>query len=153
MVSSTATTAEDYLAELPADRRAAISAVRDLVRSHLPAGFEETMQYGMISYVVPLSTLPDTYNGQPLAVASLASQKNHMSLYLNSIYADPAEAAWFTEAYRRTGKRLDVGKSCVRFRSLDALPLDLVGEAIARTSAAEFVARYHASRGAAAGKT
>ncbi len=149
MVSSSAVAVADYLAGLSEDRRAAIVAVRAAILDSLPVGYEETMLYGMISYVVPLATLPKTYNGLPLALAGLAAQKRHMSLYLNSIYSDPAEAAWFTEEYRKTGKRLDVGKSCVRFRKLDDLPLALVGAAVARVPVAEFVRRYHVARAAA----
>ncbi|MCK9485262.1 MAG: DUF1801 domain-containing protein [Dehalococcoidia bacterium] len=105
------------------------------------------MQYGMISYVVPLSRFPDTYNKQPLALASLASQKNDKALYLNNVYGDDSQEAWFKEAYRATGKRLDMGKSCVRFRHLEDLPLEVVGEAIERTPVEDFVARYAAGRG------
>jgi hypothetical protein len=146
MATSDAPTVQEYMDSLPPDRREAIEAVRKVVLTHLPKGFEETMQYGMISYVIPLERYPDTYNGQALAVASLASQKNYMSLYLLGIYGREEEARWFEEAYRATGKRLDMGKSCVRFRGLDALPLDVVGEAIARTSVEEFIAAYEAAR-------
>ena len=144
---SEATTVKAYLDELPADRRAALSKVRTVVRRHLPAGIVETMRWGMISYEVPLSVVPDTYNGQPLAFAGLASQKNAMSLYLMSVYADEALSSWFTDAYRASGKRLDMGKSCVRFRTLDDLPLDLVGEAIGKVTLEEFVERYQLLHG------
>ena len=139
---SEATTVKAYLDELPADRAAALSKVRTVVRRHLPAGIVETMRWGMISYEVPLSVVPDTYNGQPLSYAGLASQKNAMSLYLMSVYADEALSTWFADAYRASGKRLDMGKSCVRFRTLDDLPLDLVGQAIGKVTLEEFVARY-----------
>ena len=143
---SDAPTVSDYLAELPDERRRAIAAVRDVILDHLPAGYEEAMQYGMISYIVPADVLAETYNGQPLMYAALASQKRHMSLHLTNVYGDPDVEAWFRERYRATGKRLDMGKSCVRFRRLDDLPLDLVGEAIARTPIADFVEIYRASR-------
>ena len=94
-----------------------------------------------------LSVVPDTYNGQPLSYAGLASQKNAMSLYLMSVYADEALSSWFTDAYRASGKRLDMGKSCVRFRTLDDLPLDLVGEAIGKVTLEEFVERYQLLHG------
>ncbi len=139
---SEAKTVAEYLASLPEDRRKALKAVRAAIRKHLPRGYQEVMQYGGISYVVPLSRLPKTYNGQPLALATLASLKNYMALYLNNVYGDPALAEWFAEAYRATGKRLDMGKSCVRFRRLEDLPLDVVGEAISRTPVEEFVGRY-----------
>ena len=143
---SDATTVSDYLAGLPDARRQAIAAVRDVILDHLPGGYEEAMQYGMISYIVPTDVLADTYNGEPLMYVALASQKRHMSLYLTNVYGDPDVEAWFRERYRATGKRLDMGKSCVRFRTLDALPLDLVGEVVARTPITEFVEMYRASR-------
>ena len=143
---SDATTVSDYLAGLPDARRQAIAAVRDVILDHLPGGYAETMQYGMISYIVPTDVLADTYNGEPLMYVALASQKRHMSLYLTNVYGDPDVEAWFRERYRATGKRLDMGKSCVRFRTLDSLPLDLVGEVVARTPITEFVEMYRASR-------
>lgn len=145
-MKSDASTVAEYLAELPDDRRAAISEVRAAIRKALPKGYEETMQYGMISYVVPWKWLPKTYNGQPLALASLGNQKNYMALYLNNVYADPSMYEWFTEAYRETGRKLDMGKSCVRFRSLEDLPLVLIGEAVSRSPVAEFVGVYLNSR-------
>jgi hypothetical protein len=146
VVSSTASTVDEYLAELPDDRRDAISAVRDVILANLPDGYEETMRWGMISYEIPLARYPSTYNGEPLSYAALASQKRHMAVYLNGIYADGDEAKWFTDAYEATGKKLDMGKSCVRFKRLDDLPLELVGAAIARTSVDDYVARYEAAR-------
>jgi hypothetical protein len=142
MVKSAATSVDDYLAALPTDRRAAITAVRDIVNANLPDGYVELVQYGMISWSVPLSRFPDTYNGQPLAVASLASQKSYMALYLLGVYGDPELAAWFRAAYARTGKRLDMGASCVRFKTLDALPLELIGETIAKIPVDALLARY-----------
>ena len=145
-MQSDATTVAEYLAELPEDRRKALKRVRAEIRKRLPSGYREVMQYGMISYVVPLKRLPNTYNGQPLALASLGSQKRYMTVYLNNVYADPDLEAWFSGAYRKTGKRLDMGKSCVRFRSLDDLPVELIGEAVARTPVDAFVERYLESR-------
>jgi hypothetical protein len=145
-VKSDATSVEDYLASLPVERREAIGAVRDAVLGHLPTGFEEVMQYRMISYVVPLRRYPDTYNGQPLAVASLANQKNYMALYLMGVYGDDGARQWLRDRWTATGRKLDMGMSCVRFKRLDDLPLDLVGEAIARTSMEDFIARYERSR-------
>ncbi len=136
---SEAGSVEEYLAELEEGRRAAISAVRAVILENLPAGFEETMQFGMISYVVPLSVVPETYNDQPLMYIALASQKQYMSLYLTRVYGDAALAAWFRQRYLATGKKLNMGKSCVRFRKLEDLPLDLVGEVVAMTPLAEFV--------------
>ena len=145
-MKSDAATVEEYLAGLPEDRREALEAVRGVVLENLPEGYEECISSGMISYVVPLSRYPDTYNGQPLALASLASQKRHMALYLNNVYSDPETREWFVAAYAATGKRLDMGKSCVRFRRLDDFPLDVVAQAIARTSVDAFLSLYEAAR-------
>ena len=139
---SDAATVEDYLAELPPERREAIERVRSLVLERLPDGYEERMQYGMISYVVPWEVYSTTYNGQPLAYVSLASQKRHMALYLNSVYAYPEQGRAFEERYRASGKRLDMGKSCVRFKRVDDLPFDVIGDTIAETPVAQFVATY-----------
>ena len=146
-MKSDAETVAEYLAELPEDRRVAISKVRAAVRKHLPSGYVETMQYGMISWVVPWKWLPKTYNGQRLALASLGNQKNYMALYLNNVYSDPSIYEWFTEAFRATGRNLDMGKSCVRFRRLEDLPLEVIGEAIERSPVAVFVADYINARG------
>ena len=143
---SEAQTVAQYLAALPEDRRAQIQAVRQVILDNLPAGYEEAMNWGMISYQVPLETYPDTYNGQPLMYAALASQKNHMAVYLTGIYMDEGAQQAFEDAYRATGKRYDVGKSCVRFRKLDDLPLPLIGESIAAMDAAAFVARVEQMR-------
>jgi hypothetical protein len=138
-------TVDGYLAELPSDRRAVIEVVRQVVLDHLPVGFEEVVQYGMISYVIPLAQYPDTYNGLPLAVASLANQKRHMALYLMGVYGDEGAEAWLRERWP-ADKKLDMGKSCLRFRRLDDLALDLVGGVIARTSVDDLVAVYERSR-------
>ncbi len=136
---SEATTVKQYLAELPDERRKAIENVRKTIRANLPSGYEEVMNWGMITYQVPLETYPDTYNGRPLMYAGLASQKNYMAVYLSALYPDPQSLAAFQEAYRATGKKLDMGKSCVRFKTLDDLPLELIGETIAGWSPEEFV--------------
>ena len=146
MAHSTAQTAVQYIAEMPPDRREAISAVRNVILDHLPEGYRETMQFGMIGYVVPLDRYPETYNRQPLEYVALASHKNYMSLYLMNIYGDKETERWFTDRYRASGKKLDMGKSCVRFKSLEDLPIDLIGEAVARTAVDEFIERYEASR-------
>lgn len=136
---SEAATVGEYLDGLPPDRREAIETVRDAVLANLPEGYEEVMRWGMITYEVPLSVQPDTYNGQPLMYAALASQKNHMAVYLTGVYADDETRESFLEAYRATGKRLDMGKSCIRFRKLENLPLEIIGEAIARYPVPEFL--------------
>jgi hypothetical protein len=145
-VRSGAVAVDDYLAELPEDRRADLAAVRRLVLDNLPDGFEEVMQYGMISYVVPLERYPDTYNGQPLAVASLANQKRHMAIYLLGVYGDEGTQQWLRERWTASGKKLDMGKSCLRFTKLDDLALDVLGEAVARLPLDEFIALYERSR-------
>ena len=131
---------------MPEDRRAAISAVRQVVLENLPQGYEEMMQFGMIGYVIPLERYPVTYNGQALQYAARASQKNYMSLYLRNVYSDEAVERWFVDRYKDSGKRLDMGKACVRFKSLQDLPIDLVGEAIALTPVDRFIERYEMSR-------
>ena len=146
MAQSAAQSVDEYIGELATDRQKAIATVREVILDHLPEGFEENMQYGMISYVIPLEKYPMTYNRQPLMYAALASQKTYMSLYLMNIYGDKEVETWFIDRYGSSGKKLDMGKSCVRFKRLDDLPLDLIGEAIARTPVACFIQRYEASR-------
>ena len=146
MAKSKAETVDGYLAELLEDWRAAISAVRQVVLENLPQGYEEMMQFGMIGYVIPLERYPVTYNGQALQYAALASQKNYMSLYLMNVYSDEAVERWFVDRYKDSGKRLDMGKACVRFKSLQDLSIDLVGEAIALTPVDRFIERYEMSR-------
>ena len=142
MAMSKAKTVADYLAGLPADRRKTISTVRAVVRKHLPKGYKESIGYGMICYNVPLSTYPDTYNGQPLCYAALAAQKNYCAIYLMNVYGDGPAAASFREGFKRAGKKLDMGKSCVRFRTADDLPLDVIGRTVASTPVKAFIARY-----------
>lgn len=136
---SDAATVDEYLADLPEERREAIGTVRDVILANLPAGYEEVMRWGMITYEVPLAVEPDTYNGRPLMYAALASQKNHMAVYLTGVYADDEARERFLEAYRATGKRLDMGKSCIRFRKLENLPLEIIGEAVSRYPVPEFL--------------
>jgi hypothetical protein len=144
MVSIPASTAAEYLAQLPHDRRAVVEALRALVRGHLPPGYVEGAGWGMLTYSVPLARSGPTYNGQPLCYVALAAQKQHYSLYLTGAYMDPALTARLKAAFAAAGKRLDMGKSCVRFRSLDALPLDALGPIVAAVPVEEFVARYQA---------
>jgi hypothetical protein len=146
MVSSKATTVAAYLKELPSDRRDALAKVRAVIRENLPSGYEEVMQYGMISYIVPLARFPQTYNGQPLALASLASQKGNMALYLMSVYGDPSTRRWFEAAWKKSGKKLDMGKSCIRFKRIDDVPLEVVGGVIARVPVEAFITHYERSR-------
>lgn len=142
MVSSKAATVADYLAELPPERRAEIATVRDVINAALPAGFREGMGYGMIGWVIPLDRYPTTYNGQPLAYAGLAAQKNSNSLYLNCVYASEERTERLKAAWAATGKKLDMGKSCIRFKRADDLALDLVRDEIASTTPEQFIAIY-----------
>ncbi|MEQ9617350.1 MAG: DUF1801 domain-containing protein [Phycisphaerales bacterium] len=147
-MQSKATTVTQYLKELPDDRRKAVKAVRDVIRKNLPKGYAEGMQYGMIGYFVPHSVYPDGYHcdpKQPVPFASVASQKNHISIYLMCIYSDPKHQEWFVKAWKAEGKRLDMGKGCVRFRKLEDVPLEVVGEAIRRVPVKDFLAHYEKS--------
>lgn len=146
MVSSKAQTVKQYLDELPTERHEAISKVRQVILKNLAAGFEEGMQYGMIGYYIPLKDFPNTYNGQPIGIAALASQKNYISIYLMNIYSDKKTSEWFESEYKKSGKKMNKGKCCVRFKKLDDLPLELIGKAIARTTAQQFIEQYKKSR-------
>ena len=140
MVSTSTTTATDYLASLPQDRREVISAVRELILRNLPEGYQETINWGMLSYEVPLETYPDTYNKKPLSYVGLAAQKNYNSLYLMSVFQDPADYQELMEAFARMGVKPDMGKSCIRFKKLDQIPLEKIARLIAKTSVRDFVA-------------
>jgi len=141
---SKASSVGEYLAELPEDRRKAIQAVRQVILGNLPKGYEEVMNWGMITYQVPLEIFPLTYNGKPLLYAALASQKNHMAVYLTGVYMNGEARQKFESAYRATGKRYDAGKSCVRFKKIENLPLDLIGDSIASLEMNDFVNRVKA---------
>ncbi len=145
MASSSAETPEAYLAELSPERRETVAGVREVILANLPEGYEEDMQYGMIGYHIPLDRFPDMYNGQPLGVAALASQKNHVSLYLLAVCDDPEALDWFEERFAASGKKLRMGKSCVRFKRLDDLPLDVIGEAIAMVPPDALIRQHQAS--------
>ena len=143
---SDASSVTQYLAGLPEDRRRALMEVRGEILANLPDGYEEAMNWGMITYQVPLERYPDTYNGKPLMYAGLASQKNHMAVYLSGVYASTERSEAFLAAYRASGKKLDMGKSCVRFRKLENLPVELIGETVASMPVDEFIAVYEAGR-------
>lgn len=147
MALSKATTVDAYLKELPADRRKTIAAVRDVILKHLPKGYAEKMAWGMISYAIPLETYPDTYNGQPLCIAGLASQKNSCTLYLMGAYGDPKLYAWLEAEFRKRGLKFDMGKSCLHFKTVDDVPLDVIGKAIAKVTPAKFIKFVEASHG------
>lgn len=144
-MQSKAKTVDAYLAELPADRREALEAVRKVIRKNLDKNYEERMGYGMMGYAVPHSVYPPGYHcdpKQPLPFAGLASQKQSMSVYLMSVYMTPAELTWFTAAWAKTGKKLDMGKSCIRFKTVEDLALDVLGEAIRRMPAKKYIEQY-----------
>jgi hypothetical protein len=146
VASSRASTVAQYLRELPADRRRTIAAVRAVIRRNLPAGYQESVGWGMIVYSVPLSLYPDTYNGQPMMYAALASQKNYCSLHLMAVYASPERLAALKAAFKQAGKKLDMGKACVRFRTPEDLPLDAIGAAIAAVPLDRFKEYLEAAR-------
>lgn len=148
MPKSYATPAE-YLASLPDDRRRALAAVRKTIRANLGKGFKEGIQYGMIGYFVPHSVYPAGYHcdpKQPLPFAGLASQKNHMALYLFCLYTGPGAQDEFAKAWKATGKKLDMGKSCIRFKKIEDVPLEVIGDAIHRISARQFIESYEDAR-------
>jgi hypothetical protein len=146
MVRSAATNVDQYLAELPEERRAVMTAVRKLIRKNLPQGYAEAMEMGMIAYVIPLKKYPDTYNGQPLCYVALAAQKNKLSLYLLGAYGSEKKDAELRAAFKAAGKKLDMGKSCIRFRTLEDLELNAVAKAIAGTPPEEFIELYEEAR-------
>ena len=146
-MKSDATTVRQYLAELPADRRTALESVRAVIFKNLDPLYEEGMQYGMIGYYVPHRVYPPGYRcdpKQPLPFAGLASQKNHMAVYLSCVYG-PGREQPFREAWAKTGKKLDMGKSCVRFKKLDDLALDVIGEAIRQVPTRAFISYYESA--------
>src|SRR5205085_165423 len=144
-----ASSVDEYLAALPTDRRAALSAVRNAINKNLPDGYEEGIQFGMIGWYVPLSKYPAGYGENkkvPLPLVALASQKSGMVLHFLCFYGHPTLSTWFANEYKKSGKKLDMGKGCVRFKKLDDLALDVVGRTIARVPVEEHIANYQAAR-------
>lgn len=150
MVSSKETTPAAYLASLPAERRKIVSAVRAVVKKHLPPGYVESISYGMLAYEIPLKRHPDTYNGQPLMYLALAAQKNNYALYLTSVSSNTTLMARLAAAYKAAGRKPDMGKGCLRFKTLEELPLDVIADMVASTSVEERIAQSDAARSAAA---
>jgi hypothetical protein len=146
MLQNKPKTVAEYVASLPEDRRATVNKVRSLVKKHLPKGYKEQFGWGAITYAVPLKVLPDTYNGEPLCYAAFAAQKNYYTLYLMNVYGDPKKKQWMAGEFRKRGKKFDMGKSCLHFKSLDDLPLDVVGDVIASTPMEKYVAHYRETR-------
>lgn len=150
-MQSKAATVDEYLASLPEERRVALETVRQVILDNLDAGYAEGMSYGMIGYFVPHSVFPPGYHcnpKDPLPFAGLAAQKNHMSVYLMSLYmgVDGAEDSWFETAWEKSGKKLDRGKSCIRFKKLADLDLKILGEAVARVPAQRYIELYLSTR-------
>jgi uncharacterized protein YdhG (YjbR/CyaY superfamily) len=148
-MQSKATSPEDYLNELPEDRKAAINALRKVIKKHLPKGFKEEMSYGMIGYVVPHKLYPNGYHCDPklpLPFMSIASQKNFIAVYHMGLYADEKLMKWFTDAYAKAvpGK-LDMGKSCLRFKKTEQIPFDLIGELAAKMTPQDWITLYEKS--------
>ena len=145
-MQSKATTPDQYIAELPEDRKEIMQKLRETVKTNLPKGFEETMQYGMLGYVVPHSIYPDGYHCNPkdaLPFMALASQKNHIGFYHMGIYSDPDLMKWFTEEYpKHASNKLDMGKSCIRFKNPKNIPFELLGELTTKVSVDEWIAKY-----------
>ena len=145
-MQSSASTPNQYIAELPEDRKEVMQQLRETVKKNLPKGFEEAMQYGMISYVVPHSIYPDGYHCKPtdaLPFLSIASQKNHIAFYHMGVYSKPELLKWFTEEYpKHANGKLDMGKSCIRFKNPKNIPFDLLGELTTKISVAEWIEMY-----------
>lgn len=148
-MQSRAGTVEQYLAELPGDRREALQAVREVILKNLDkSSLEEGMQYGMIGYYVPHSVFPAGYHcdpRQPLPFAGIGSQKSHMALYLMCAYGNEESEKWLREEWAKSGKRLDMGKACIRFKKLSDLPLDVIGKFFKRMPAKKYIERYQAN--------
>lgn len=145
-MQSTASTIEQYLAELPEERRVPVKKLYSTIKKNLPKGFKDVMQYGMISFVIPHSKYPDGYHCNPadaLAFMGLASQKNFIAVYHMGVYSDPKINKWFTDAYAKTtAGKLDMGKSCIRFKKMDKIPFELIGELSTKVTVDEWIATY-----------
>lgn len=142
----TASSPEEYMEALPIERKEAVRKLRQAILENLPQGFQEQIQYNMIGYVVPLDLYPDGYHckpGTPLPFMNLASQKNYIAVYSSAIYADPVLLTWFREEYaKRVTTKLDMGKSCIRFKKMDNIPYALIGELASKVSVEEWIAQY-----------
>jgi hypothetical protein len=145
-MQSKAATVDEYLASLPEDRRRALNAVRKVILRNIDKkNIEEGMQYGMIGYYVPHRVYPPGYHcnpKEPLPMAGMASQKNHMSLYLMCVYGSDAEAKRFQHEWAKTGKKLDMGKACIRFKTVDDLALDVIAATFKRVTAKKYIEHY-----------
>jgi hypothetical protein len=143
---ATPSTVAGYLRAVPVEQRGTLAKLRQLIRKHVPKGYQEAMNWGAITYQVPLKRCPDTYNGQPLCYVAIAAQKNYLSLYLMTVYGHPEKQKQLKAGFARAGKKLDMGKACIRFRTLDDLPLQTIADIIASTPVDTYVAAYEESR-------
>lgn len=146
MAKSMAKTVDEYIEELPEYRREPIEEIRKLILDNLPDGYEETINWGMISYEIPLEKYPDTYNNQPLNYIGLDAQENHNSLYLMSVYQDEELQEWLEEEFEKAGKKMDMGRSCLRFNMVTDLPLDAIATIISKHTPDEFIEAYEEIR-------
>ena len=155
LMTHTADTVEEYIAALPVPRRKAISAIREVILQNIDPAFEEGIQYGMISYYVPFSAYPAGYHCDPtkqVNFASLGSQKNHMAMYLMCVYGNPSQEKLFRDDWAQSGKKLDMGKSCVRFKRLEDVALEAVANVVGRVSMTKYLEHYVAALDAMAAK-
>lgn len=145
-MQSKATTPEEYIAEMPIERQAAFKKLRATIKKNLPKGFKEMMSYGMMGYAVPHSLYPAGYHcdpKQPLPFIGIASQKHFIAVYHMGIYADPKLSKWFVAAHEKAvGKKIDMGKSCIRYKKPDEIPFDVIGELATKITPAEWITFY-----------
>jgi len=148
-MQSKSETVEEYLMDLPEDRKVAMNKLRTIILENIPKGFVETMSYGMIGYVVPHSLYPDGYHCDPklpLPFINIASQKNFIALYHMGIYANPELLKWFTEEFpKHSSQKLDMGKSCIRFKKVDQIPFDLIAELVRKVSVEDWIKNYESA--------
>ncbi len=142
MFKTTATTVTEYLNSLPPDRKKALTEVRRVVKKNLPKGYVEVINWGMITYEIPLKTYPYSYNKKPLMFLGLANQKNYMALYLMCVYGNKGVDQWFKDEWKKTGKKLDMGKGCLRFKKLDDLPLEIIGKLVKKVPMKAYITNY-----------
>lgn len=147
MVSSRAKTVNQYIDELPVERKEIIKKLRSSIRKNLPSGYKEVMEFGMICYVIPLEKYPNTYNKKPLVYCALASQKQYVSLYLSCVYVDKKTRIEFEQSYQKSGKKLNAGASCIRFKTMQEIPFEVVNKAIRKFNVKQFIDIYEKSRG------
>lgn len=146
MAKNIAQSVEEYIQDLPEYRRETIKEIRQLILDNIPEGYEETISWGMINYEIPLEKYPDTYNNQPLTYIGLAAQENHNALYLMSVYQDEELQDWLEEEFEEANKKMDMGRSALRFQNINDLPLDTIAKVIGLQTPDEFIAAYEETR-------